>query len=130
MSCYMNNVNFCGGGETTGSIGHKNMSASVSPRYNQTSFKADSFEYSDKQKEKKYKNLKLLIGAIATAGLVIGGLGCASKYSNKLPEWLGFLKKDGFAKATKKCHEWCHLTVDKGRSACEWVKNLLSKNKS
>ena len=128
MSYYMNNISFHGGGETTGSIAQNANSTSTCPRCRQMSFKADSFEYTNKPQEKKHTGLKIILGTLATAGLVIGGLGCASKYANKLPEWLGFLKKDGFAKATKTCHEWCHWTVDKGRTAWDGVKKFLSKS--
>jgi hypothetical protein len=126
----MNNVNFRGGGETTGSIAQNATRVSTCPSCNQTSFKADSFEYSGKPKEKKHTGLKLLLGALATAGLVIGGLGCASKYADKLPKWLDFLKKDGFAQATKKCHDWCKWTVGKGRQAWNWVRNIFTKDKA
>ena len=88
MSYYMNNISFHGGGETTGSIAQNANSTSTCPRCRQMSFKADSFEYTNKPQEKKHTGLKIILGTLATAGLVIGGLGCASKYANKLPEWI------------------------------------------
>ena len=129
MSCYMNNICFRGGGETTGSVAHSSNTGQITYLTNkQPSFKADSFEYSSHSNKKKHTGLKVIAGTLIAAAAVVGGLGCASKYSNKLPECLDFLKKDGFAKVTKQCHEWCHWTVDKGRTAWIWAKGLFSKN--
>lgn len=131
MSYYVNNICFRGGGETTGSVAHNDTVQVPRPANYQMSFKADSFEYSNKPKEKKHTGLKIAAGTLVAAAAVIGGLGCASKYSQKLPEWLSFLKKEGFMQnATKKCHEWCHWTVDKGRAAWNWTKGLFSKKKA
>ena len=117
-------INFKGG-ESIGSIGQNNNPPVQCPTCGgKVAFKGDSVEISGK---KKNKGLKVIAGLLATAALVIGGMGCASKYVGKLPEKLKFL---GNNKVAETCRSWCSTVKGWGIDAWNKVSGFFKNGET
>ena len=119
MANSLSNVNFRGG-ESIGSIGHKNNPPVECPTCGQVNFKGDSFEYSEPKK--KNKGWKIALAALGAVALGIGGMGFAGRAVAKGTD-SKIAKFFGDNKVGETCYKWCQTIKGWAGKLKFWGKN-------
>ena len=125
----MNNVSFLGG-ETAGSLANRKIHYMCEQIPNPQTPPKDVVNFKGKDYEEKSESMaSAIFGVIASAALIIGGLGLAHKYDvvGKLKDGKikDFLRKSD--KITEPCHKLCSKTKEYAIKYYNQIKEWFNK---